>query len=156
MCGETYIVTSAARLCPQPEGKLAYCQPHWEEVTDRDILIAIYERICKMPDLSELQSTISSLTSALADMQPVIQANTDLSLTVISKLEELAATIASLEPTQAAIDALKVSAAAALASVQSDKAAVVAVNQAYTDELNKLSPAPAPPAPPTTPDPAAA
>lgn len=151
-CDQLYLkpVNAGLLRCPvsvEVHGEV-YCQPHWDPVSDRDILIAIFERIIKMPDLTELQTTITSLTQLITDFRPVMQTSMDLSQVVIGKLEELARQIAALSPTQDAIDALKASAAAALAEIQSDKDKLVSVNQAYTDELNKLTPPPAtPPAP---------
>lgn len=150
-CDELYVASSGVRVCPKArevQGTEAYCQSHWEPVSDRQLMDAIYAKICTMPDLAELQSVVLGMASALSDFQPVVQANVDLSIQVIAKLDELSARIAALEPTQQAIDELAAVASAALDTIHMDKAAVVAVNQAYNAELAKI----APPEPAGTPD----
>lgn len=112
-----------------------HCEVHWDGVSDRGTM-----PVSVMSNLAELQTTMSSLVTLLTNLQPVMQTSTDLSQTVIGKLEELTAQIATLTPTQEAIDALQTAAAQALESVRADKDALVAVNQAYVAELGKLTP----------------
>lgn len=101
-------------------------------------------------DLTALKTSVASLQTAVAGVQPVLQANADLNTKVIAALEGfLAATGGTVS--QADIDELNTSVQATITSLQGDAQNVAAQNAALQAELAKVAAPVTSPAAPTTP-----
>jgi hypothetical protein len=116
----------------------------------------ILERLDTMSaDLTALKTSVASLQTVVAGVQPVLQANADLNTKVIAALDGFMAATGNTV-SQADIDELNSSVQATLTSLQADAQNVAAQNAALQAELDKAAagsqPLSTPPAP-TTPTP---
>lgn len=111
------------------------------DLTERAILTIIFERLTTMnTDLSALQANFSALQGQVAQLKTIADAGLALSTRAVAVLEDLAAQVAGLAPTQAAIDALAASVLAETSKLSDDNAELTASSAALQTELDKVSP----------------
>jgi hypothetical protein len=112
----------------------------------------ILERLDTMSaDLTALKTSVASLQTVVAGVQPVLQANADLNTKVIAALDGFMAATGNTV-SQADIDELNSSVQATLTSLQADAQNVAAQNAALQAELDKAA-GTAQPAPTSAPAP---
>lgn len=92
-----------------------------------------------MADISALQNNVESLKTVVANIGPVLQANTDIVGKAVGTIEGLLAALKQTGPSQADIDALTASTAATLTQLSADLTQVNAANAALQDEVIKAT-----------------
>lgn len=117
----------------------------WVGRSDRQLLLLLLERQnTTMADITDLKASVANLTNIMANVGPVLQANTDLGIQIVGTVERILALVGQTGPSQAEIDALSASVTAALAQLNDDISSVNATNAALQAEIAKAAPSPTP------------